>query len=62
MHTLALKPQSFGIRSVLTWFGTVFSVLEAAISVAAAAESHRKPQEQHLRTLGIDPEAYNSAR
>lgn len=58
MHTLALKPQSFSIRPVLAWFGTVFAVFDAALAVSAAAESHRKPKERDLRTLGINPAQY----
>ncbi len=62
MNTIAMKPQSLGLRSVLAWFGSVFAVLDAAISVSAAAESHRKPKTRDLRTLGIDPAAYANIR
>lgn len=39
--------------------GRAFAVMSAAISVSAAVENHRRPNNSDLQTLGIDPKAFD---
>lgn len=39
--------------------GRAFAVLGAAISVSAAVENRRRPNNRDLQTLGIDPANFN---
>ena len=39
-------------------FSRAFAVFGAAIAVSAAVEGHRKAKHSDLRTLGIDPKAF----
>ena len=40
--------------------GSAFDVFGSAVAAASAVEGGREPQARHLRTLGIDPEAFRS--
>ncbi|TDQ86343.1 hypothetical protein A8950_0034 [Dongia mobilis] len=64
-----ITSQSFGttgIASLLPRFGRALLDLgrafAAARACAAAVENREQPQAQHLRTLGIDPEAFAKVR
>ena len=37
------------------FFGRAFAVIGAASAAAAAVETHRRPTDRHLKTLGINP-------
>lgn len=39
--------------------GRAFAVMNAAISVSAAVESRRRPNNRDLQMLGIDPKAFD---
>ncbi|MDX3927562.1 MAG: hypothetical protein QHC90_17360 [Shinella sp.] len=41
-----------------SFFGRAFAVLSAANAAAAAVESHRRPNDRDLHTLGIDPATF----
>ncbi len=47
-------------KSLFARIGNVFDVLGSAAAAASAVQSGRMPQSKHLRTLGIDPEAFRS--
>jgi hypothetical protein len=42
-----------------TGFGEVFSLIGDAVAAAAAVRTHRQPDAQTLRRLGIDPDQFN---
>lgn len=43
-------------------FGRTFTLFGAAVSAAAAVRNHRRPSDQSLQALGIDPETFPSVR
>lgn len=47
-------------KSLFARLGSVFDAFGSAVAVASAVEAGRVPQSKHLRTLGIDPEAFRS--
>lgn len=44
------------------FFIRALALFGAATSAAAAAESHRRPHHNDLRTLGINPDHYNQIK
>lgn len=39
-------------------FGRVFTIFSAAATASAAVRNHRRPADETLRTLGIDPSSF----
>lgn len=39
-------------------FGRVFTIFSAAATASAAVRNHRRPADETLRTLGIDPNSF----
>lgn len=42
------------------FFGQAFALFGAAASAAAAVDTHRRPSDRDLRTLGIDPKDFTA--
>jgi hypothetical protein len=47
-------------RSAFTAIGGFFDVLGSAFAVSSAVEAKRRPRAHDLRTLGIDPSAFET--
>lgn len=50
------------IAPIFNKIASFFATLSAARSCAAAVESNRRPADEDLRQLGIDPKAFASVR
>jgi hypothetical protein len=42
----------------LQTFGRMFTIFSAAATASAAVRNHRRPTDETLRTLGIDPSSF----
>ena len=49
-------------KTLVRRFHRTFAALAAAARAANAVEEHRRPQSSDLKTLGIDPAAFDSMR
>jgi hypothetical protein len=47
-------------KSLFARIGSMFDVFGSAVVAASAVQSGRVPRSSHLRTLGIDPNAFRS--
>jgi len=47
-------------KTLFATLGTVFDVFGSAAAAAAAVEGGRAPKAKHLKTLGIDSDAFRS--
>ena len=47
-------------RSTLTAIAGFFDVIGSAVSVSSAVEANKRPRARELRTLGIDPSAFDT--
>ena len=47
-------------KSFFATLGTVADIFGSAAAVSNAVEAGRAPKAKHLKTLGIDPEAFRS--
>lgn len=47
-------------KSVFATLGTIVDVFGSAAAAASAVEGGRQPKAKHLRTLGIDTDAFRS--
>lgn len=49
-------------KSLFATLGTVIDVFGSAAAAASAVEAGRQPKSKHLKTLGIDADAFRSIR
>jgi hypothetical protein len=56
----AWKMNTHHNKSLFARLGSVVDVFGSAVAAASAVQAGRVPHSTHLRTLGIDPEAFRS--
>ena len=59
MSVTILKSGSMPFQGLFTKVVDAFRLIGAAAAAANAVENHRTPATADLRTLGIDPKAFN---
>ena len=47
-------------RSAFAAIGAFFDVIGSAVAVSSAVEANKRPRARDLRTLGIDPSAFDT--